>query len=95
LLKYLFLNRRGLTFENKKNTVMATYQERLEAAKVKLQKIYPDATIEQTIDDNGNAIWRTNVPGVKIIESMNVNALEIVVENLRQAYRAKLGVKRN
>ena len=56
---------------------MATYQERLEAAKVKLQKIYPDATIEQTIDDNGNAIWRTNVPGVKIIESMNVNALEI------------------
>jgi hypothetical protein len=92
----LLLNRRGLTFENKKkNTVMATYQERLEAAKVKLQKIYPDATIEQTIDDNGNAIWRTNIPGVKIIESMNVNALEIVVENLRQAYRAKLGVKRN
>lgn len=89
------MNRRGLTFENKKNTVMATYQERLEAAKVKLQKIYPDATIEQTIDDNGNAIWRTVVPGVKIIESMNVNALEIVVENLRQAYRAKLGVKRN
>lgn len=89
------MNRRGLTFENKKNIVMATYQERLEAAKVKLQKIYPDATIEQTIDDNGNAIWRTVVPGVKIIESMNVNALEIVVENLRQAYRAKLGVKRN
>lgn len=74
---------------------MATYQERLEAAKTKLQKIYPDATIEQTIDDSGNAIWRTNVPGVKIIESMNVNALEIVVENLRQAYRTKLGVKRN
>ena len=88
------MNRRGLTFENK-NIAMATYQERLEAAKIKLQKIYPDATIEQTIDDNGNAIWRTNVPGVKIIESMNVNALEIVVENLRQAYRAKLGVKRN
>ena len=34
------------------------------------------------------------MPGVKIIESMNVNALEIVVENLRQAYRAKLGVKK-
>lgn len=77
-----------------KSTAMATYQERLEAAKVKLQKIYPNATIEQTIDDNGNAIWRTVVPGVKIIESMNVNALEIVVENLRQAYRAKLGVKK-
>lgn len=89
------MNRRGITFENKKNIGMATYQERLEAAKVKLQKIYPNATIEQTIDDNGNAIWRTVVPGVKIIESMNVNALEIVVENLRQAYRAKLGVKRN
>ena len=91
-IKYLFLNRRGLTFESKKNMVMATYQERLEAAKVKLQKIYPNATIEQTIDDNGNAIWRTVVPGVRIIESMNVNALEIVVENLRQAYRAKVGV---
>lgn len=89
------MNRRGLTFESKKNMVMATYQERLEAAKAKLQKIYPNATIEQTIDDNGNAIWRTVVPGVRIIESMNVNALEIVVENLRQAYRAKLGVKRN
>lgn len=73
---------------------MATYQERLEAAKVKLQKIYPDATIEQTIDDNGNAIWRTNVPGVKIIESMNVNALEIVVNNLYEAYRVKVGAKK-
>lgn len=86
------MNRRGLTFESKKNMVMSTYQERLEAAKAKLQKIYPNATIEQTIDDNGNAIWRTVVPGVRIIESMNVNALEIVVENLRQAYRAKVGV---
>ena len=86
------MNRKGITFENKKNIGMATYQERLEAAKVKLQKIYPNATIEQTIDDNGNAIWRTVVPGVRIIESMNVNALEIVVENLRQAYRAKIGV---
>lgn len=86
------MNRRGITFENKKNIGMATYQERLEAAKVKLQKIYPNATIEQTIDDNGNAIWRTVVPGVRVIESMNVNALEIVVENLRQAYRAKVGV---
>lgn len=86
------MNRKGITFENKKNIGMATYQERLEAAKVKLQKIYPNATIEQTIDDNGNAIWRTVVPGVRIIESMNVNALEIVVENLRQAYRAKVGV---
>lgn len=73
---------------------MATYQERLEAAKTKLQKIYPDATIEQTIDDNGNAIWRTNVPGVKIIESMNVNALEIVVNNLYEAYRVKVGAKK-
>ena len=82
----------GFTFESKKNIGMTTYQERLEAAKVKLQKIYPNATIEQTIDDNGNAIWRTVVPGVRIIESMNVNALEIVVENLRQAYRAKVGV---
>ena len=86
------MNRRGITFENKKNIGMTTYQERLEAAKVKLQKIYPNATIEQTIDDNGNAIWRTVVPGVRIIESMNVNALEIVVENLCQAYRAKVGV---
>lgn len=86
------MNRRGITFENKKNIGMTTYQERLEAAKVKLQKIYPNATIGQTIDDNGNAIWRTVVPGVRIIESMNVNALEIVVENLRQAYRAKVGV---
>ena len=86
------MNRRGITFENKKNIGMTTYQERLEAAKVKLQKIYPNATIEQTIDDNGNAIWRTVVPGVRVIESMNVNALEIVVENLRQAYRAKVGV---
>lgn len=86
------MNRKGITFENKKNIGVATYQERLEAAKVKLQKIYPNATIEQTIDDNGNAIWRTVVPGVRVIESMNVNALEIVVENLRQAYRAKVGV---
>lgn len=88
------MNRRGITFENKKNIGMATYQERLEAAKVKLQKIYPNATIEQTIDDNGNAIWRTVVPGVRIIESMNVNALEIVINNLYEAYRVKVGVKK-
>lgn len=73
---------------------MATYQERLEAAKTKLQKICPDATIEQTIDDNGNAIWQTTIPGEKIIESMNVNALEIVVNNLYEAYRVKVGAKK-
>ena len=73
---------------------MATYQERLEAAIKKLKKVYPNATVEQTIDQNGNAIWQTAIPGEKIIESMNVNALEIVVNNLYEAYRVKVGVKR-
>lgn len=72
-----------------------TYQERLEAAIKKLQKVYPNATVEQTIDQNGNAIWQTTIPGEKIIESMNVNALEIVVNNLYEAYRVKVGVKNN
>lgn len=71
-----------------------TYQERLEAAIKKLQKVYPNATVEQTIDQNGNAIWQTTIPGEKIIESMNVNALEIVVNNLYEAYRVKVGVKK-
>lgn len=76
-----------------KNKVM-TYQERLEAAIKKLQKVYPNATVEQTIDQNGNAIWQTTIPGEKIIESMNVNALEIVVNNLYEAYRVKVGAKK-
>lgn len=74
---------------------MATYQERLEAAIKKLQKVYPNATVEQTIDQNGNAIWQTIIPGEKIIESMNVNALEIVVNNLYEAYRVKVGAKKD
>jgi hypothetical protein len=71
-----------------------TYQKRLEAAIKKLQKVYPNATVEQTIDQNGNAIWQTTIPGEKIIESMNVNAFEIVVNNLYEAYRVKVGAKK-
>lgn len=90
----MYLQLKGLTsiFEEK-NKVM-TYQERLEAAIKKLQKVYPNATVEQTIDQNGNAIWQTTIPGEKIIESMNVNALEIVVNNLYEAYRVKVGAKK-
>lgn len=89
---YLRLKELTSIFEEK-NKVM-TYQERLEAAIKKLQKVYPNATVEQTIDQNGNAIWQTTIPGEKIIESMNVNALEIVVNNLYEAYRVKVGVKK-
>ena len=71
-----------------------TYQERLEAAIKKLQKVYPNATVEQTIAQNGNAIWQTTIPGEKIIESMNVNALEIVGNNLYEAYRVKVWAKK-
>lgn len=89
---YLQLKELTSIFEEK-NKVM-TYQERLEAAIKKLQKVYPNATVEQTIDQNGNAIWQTTIPGKKIIESMNVNALEIVVNNLYEAYRVKVGAKK-
>lgn len=89
---YLRLKELTSIFEEK-NKVM-TYQERLEAAIKKLQKVYPNATVEQTIDQNGNAIWQTTIPGEKIIESMNVNALEIVVNNLYEAYRVKVGAKK-
>lgn len=73
---------------------MKTYQERLQAAKDKLQKAYPDATIEQTIDNSGNAIWRTTIPGIRIIESMNVNALEIVIDNFYEQWRLKVGARK-
>lgn len=92
MLMYLQLKELTSIFEEK-NKVM-TYQERLEAAIKKLQKVYPNATVEQTIDQNGNAIWQTTIPGEKIIESMNVNALEIVVNNLYEAYRVKVGAKK-
>lgn len=92
MLMYLRLKELTSIFEEK-NKVM-TYQERLEAAIKKLQKVYPNATVEQTIDQNGNAIWQTTIPGEKIIESMNVNALEIVVNNLYEAYRVKVGAKK-
>lgn len=92
MLIHLQLKELTSIFEEK-NKVM-TYQERLEAAIKKLQKVYPNATVEQTIDQNGNAIWQTTIPGEKIIESMNVNALEIVVNNLYEAYRVKVGAKK-
>ena len=92
MLIYLQLKELTSIFEEKSKVM--TYQERLEAAIKKLQKVYPNATVEQTIDQNGNAIWQTTIPGEKIIESMNVNALEIVVNNLYEAYRVKVGVKK-
>lgn len=92
MLIHLQLKELTSIFEEK-NKIM-TYQERLEAAIKKLQKVYPNATVEQTIDQNGNAIWQTTIPGEKIIESMNVNALEIVVNNLYEAYRVKVGAKK-
>lgn len=92
MLIHLQLKELTSIFEEK-NKIMI-YQERLEAAIKKLQKVYPNATVEQTIDQNGNAIWQTTIPGEKIIESMNVNALEIVVNNLYEAYRVKVGAKK-
>ena len=92
MLIYLQLKELTSIFEEKSKVM--TYQERLEAAIKKLQKVYPNATVEQTIDQNGNAIWQTTIPGEKVIESMNVNALEIVVNNLYEAYRVKVGVKK-
>lgn len=92
MLIHLQLKELTSIFEEKFKVM--TYQERLEAAIKKLQKVYPNATVEQTIDQNGNAIWQTTIPGEKIIESMNVNALEIVVNNLYEAYRVKVGAKK-
>ena len=90
----MYLQLKGLTSIFKEKNKVMTYQERLEAAIKKLKKVYPNATVEQTIDQNGNAIWQTTIPGEKIIESMNVNALEIVVNNLYEAYRVKVGAKK-
>lgn len=92
MLIHLQLKELTSIFEEKFKVM--TYQERLEAAIKKLKKVYPNATVEQTIDQNGNAIWQTTIPGEKIIESMNVNALEIVVNNLYEAYRVKVGVEK-
>lgn len=65
------------------------YQSLLASLEARLKKIYPDATITQTIDDSGNSIWKTVIPGYKIIESQNVNAISVFVENLEGRERAK------
>lgn len=68
------------------------YKEILEDLKKRLNKIYPDATVENDIDESGNSIFKTVIPGVQQIESMNVNALQVVIENLEDAHRRKLGL---
>lgn len=69
---------------------MATdYKQMIKDLKMRLNKLYPDATIEQDIDNSGNAIWTTTIPGVQVVESMNVNALSIVIENLEAKRRAQ------
>ena len=69
---------------------MATdYKAKLVELRQRLQKIYPEATIEQDIDLSGNSVFLTNIPGVQLIESMNLNALEITVGNLEQKAKAK------
>lgn len=65
-------------------------QERFNNVLARLQKIYPNATIDTTIDDSGNIVWETDIPGVKKIQSMNIQAIETFVSSLEQKKRAKL-----
>lgn len=69
--------------------MVTDYKQMIKDLKTRLNKLYPTATIEQDIDDSGNAIWKTTIPGVQVIESMNVNALAIVVENFEARRRAQ------
>ena len=59
-----------------------TYEEKLLNCKQRILALYPTASILQGIDSAGNFVYRVIIPGVKIIESPNVLALEIITSNL-------------
>ena len=59
-----------------------TYEEKLLNCKQRILALYPTASILQGIDSTGNFVYRVIIPGVKVIESPNVSALEIITSNL-------------
>lgn len=59
-----------------------TNEERLINCKQKILAIYPTSSILSGMDSAGNFVYRVTIPGVKIIESPNINALEVAVRNL-------------
>lgn len=63
---------------------------RYEKCLSRLKALYPDATIETTIDETGNIVWETNIPGDKTIQSMNLQAIETFLDNRENQYRRKL-----
>lgn len=64
--------------------------ENLEDLKKRLLKVQPDAILEPGVfNEAGEIIIRLTLPGVKVIECTNVNALAVIVTNLEEAKRAK------
>lgn len=59
-----------------------TNEERLINCKQRILAIYPTSSILSGTDSAGNFVYRVTIPGVKIIESPNINALEVAVRNL-------------
>jgi hypothetical protein len=59
-----------------------TNEERLINCKQRILAIYPTSSILSGMDSAGNFVYRVTIPGVKIIESPNINALEVAVRNL-------------
>lgn len=57
-------------------------EERLINCKQRILAIYPTSSILSGMDSAGNFVYRVTIPGVKIIESPNINALEVAVRNL-------------
>lgn len=59
-----------------------TNEERLINCKQRILAIYPTSSILSGMDSAGNFVYRVTIPEVKIIESPNINALEVAVRNL-------------
>lgn len=59
-----------------------TNEERLINCKQRILAIYPTSSILSGMNSAGNFVYRVTIPGVKIIESPNINALEVAVRNL-------------
>ena len=59
-----------------------TNEERLINCKQRILAIYPTSSILSGIDSAGKFVYRVTIPGIKIIESPNINALEDAVKSL-------------
>lgn len=68
---------------------MEDFKKKYEEIEKRFKKLNPNNAIELGYDQNGNLIYKMHIAGEKIVESQNVKAMEVVINNLEEKKRLK------